>query len=343
MSVDPPIFDLQSHSIHSDGALEARDVVASAAAAGVELLALSDHGLVDGVQQALDAASDLGVRLVTAVEISSVDRNKQDLHVLGYLIDHRDSVLRERLRTWRDDREHRAEAMGAALRELGYELDESEISRRRAEGKPIGRPHLADAVVGHPANAQRLREEGLDERSAFLVAYLIDGKPAFKPRTTPTVTESIEAIHDAGGVAVWAHPFWDVADAGAVLEAIDQFRGPGPRRRRGLLCDPHPRAGRDARRPLRRAGPAQHRLLGLPRAGAQAEFIALSRVQHVRSRAGARGDRGLAATHGAARGAPSTHARSAAQLLDFKPVQRPLRRTKLEIGLRRRLVRRVDT
>ncbi len=69
------------------------------------------------------------MRVVPAVEISSVDRNKQDLHVLGYLIDHHDPVLRERLRTWREDRERRAEAMGAALRELGYELDESEIAR----------------------------------------------------------------------------------------------------------------------------------------------------------------------------------------------------------------------
>ena len=54
--------------------------------------------------------------------------------------------------------------------------------------KSIGRPHLADAVVHHPANAERLRSEGLDERSAFLEAYLIDGKPAFRPRTKPTVT-----------------------------------------------------------------------------------------------------------------------------------------------------------
>jgi hypothetical protein len=224
LSADPPTFDLQSHSIHSDGALEAADVVATAADAGVELLALSDHDTVDGVQQAVDAAPELGVRLVGAVEISSVDRNKQDLHVLGYLIDHHDSVLRDRLRAWRDDREQRAEAMGAALRELGYELDESEISRRRAEGKPIGRPHLADAVVRHPANAGRLRDEGLAERSAFLEAYLIDGKPAFKLRTIPTVMESIDAIHDAGGIAVWAHPFWDVADPAEILDTIDRFR-----------------------------------------------------------------------------------------------------------------------
>jgi len=227
LSADPPAFDLQSHSLHSDGELEPQGVVAAAAAAGVELLALSDHDTVDGVQQALDAGSELGVRVVPAVEISSVDRNKQDLHVLGYLVDHRDSVLRDRLRAWREDREHRAEAMGAALRELGYELDESEIARRRAEGKPIGRPHLADAVVRHPANAQRLRSEGLAERSAFLEAYLIDGKPAFKPRTTPTISESIAAIHDADGVAVWAHPFWDVSEPAEVLDTIDRFRDCG--------------------------------------------------------------------------------------------------------------------
>ncbi len=202
-------------------------MVASAAEAGVELLALSDHDTVDGVQSAADAAAEIGLRLVPAVEISSVDRARQDLHVLGYLVDHHDPPLRERLAAWRRDREHRAEAMGEALRELGYALDDSELSRRAAEGKPIGRPHLADAVVRHPANAERLRAEGLEERSAFLEAYLIDGKPAFKLRTTPTISESIAAVHDAGGVAVWAHPFWDIADPGAVLEAIDRFRGWG--------------------------------------------------------------------------------------------------------------------
>ncbi len=227
MSADPPTFDLQSHSQHSDGALEPSEVVAAAAQAGVELLALSDHDSVDGVQAAAEAAAEVGVRLVPAVEVSSVDGDQQDLHVLGYVVDHRDPALRERLRSWREDREHRAEAMAAALRELGYELDDSELDRRRARGQSIGRPHLADAVVRHPANAERLRAEGLAERSAFLVAYLIEGRPAFRPRTKPTVAESIQTIHDAGGVAVWAHPFWDVEEPGAVLEAIDRFRAWG--------------------------------------------------------------------------------------------------------------------
>ncbi|HEY4829907.1 MAG TPA: PHP domain-containing protein [Solirubrobacteraceae bacterium] len=224
MSADPPTFDLQSHSLYSDGSLEPRDVLAAAGQAGVELLAVSDHDTVDGVQSAREAAAELGVRLVPAVEISSVDGPHQDLHVLGYLIDHRDPALLERLHGWREDREHRADAMADALRELGYELDDSDLERRKTQGKPIGRPHLADAVVRHPANAERLRREGLDERSAFLVAYLIDGAPAFRPRTKPTVSEAIEAIHGAGGVAVWAHPFWDVDDPGEVLATIDRFR-----------------------------------------------------------------------------------------------------------------------
>ena len=202
-------------------------MVAAAAQAGVELLALSDHDTVDGVATAAEAAAGLRLRLVPAVEISSVDGDQQDLHVLGYLIDHQDSALRGRLHTWREDREHRAEAMADALRGLGYVLDESDLERRRAQGKPIGRPHLADAVVGHPANRRRLEAEGLNERSAFLEAYLIDGKPAFRPRTKPTIAESIATIHDAGGLAVWAHPFWDVADPGDVLEAIDRFHASG--------------------------------------------------------------------------------------------------------------------
>jgi 3',5'-nucleoside bisphosphate phosphatase len=224
LSAEPPTFDLQSHSLYSDGALAPGDVVAAAASAGVQRLALSDHDTVDGVREARQAASQVGVSVVSAVEISSVDRGRQDLHILGYLIDDQDSRLRERLHGWRADRERRADAMGDALRGLGYELDQAEVTRRKAEGKPIGRPHLADAVVAHPANRKRLEAEGLAERSAFLEAYLIDGAPAFRPRTTPTVSESIDAIHDAGGVAVWAHPFWDVEDPDDVLETIDRFR-----------------------------------------------------------------------------------------------------------------------
>jgi predicted metal-dependent phosphoesterase TrpH len=109
--------------------------------------------------------------------------------------------------------------MAQRLRELGFQLDDAGFAHREAPG----RPHLADAVMSHPANAERLREEGRDDVSPFIEAYLIPGRPGFRPRTMPTVEEAIGVIHAAGGVAVWAHPFWDVKDPKEVLATIDRY------------------------------------------------------------------------------------------------------------------------
>ncbi len=211
--VDAPTFDLQSHSTRSDGALEPAAVVAVAAAAGVELLALSDHDTVEGVAEAEAEAARRGLRLVPAAEISALWEEHEDLHVLGYGIDHASPALTDALAAFRDDRAARAVRMADALREAGLEL---ELPDRG--GRPIGRPHLAQAAFEHPANADRVRAEGLATASALLEAYLIPGAPAFRRRTTPTVPEAIAVIHAAGGAAVWAHPFWDL-DAGAEVEA----------------------------------------------------------------------------------------------------------------------------
>ncbi len=227
MTASAPTFDLQSHSRYSDGALPPEGVVGAAASAGVELLALSDHDTVGGVEAARAAARHAGIRLVSAVEISAVDQAGPDLHILGYLINERDRVLLGRLERYRADRERRTQAMAAALRELGFELEGEPLERRTRAGKPIGRPHIAQAVVAHPANARRLAAEGIADFEAFLKAYLVQGQPGFRPRALPTVPEAIGAIHDAGGVAVWAHPFWDIAGNSDVLAAIDRFRAAG--------------------------------------------------------------------------------------------------------------------
>jgi hypothetical protein len=101
------------------------------------------------------------------------------------------------------------------------------LTQRRAAGKPIGRPHLAQAVIGHPANGQRLRDEGRDDVSPFIEAYLIPGRPGFRGRTMPTVQEAIGVIHDAGGLAIWAHPFWDLDADDEVTGAVERFAGFG--------------------------------------------------------------------------------------------------------------------
>jgi predicted metal-dependent phosphoesterase TrpH len=225
-----PRFDLQSHSTHSDGSLAAAEVVERAAQAGVELLALSDHDTISGVAEAIETGQRVGVRVVPAVEISAVDEGApigRELHILGYNIDHTGPPMTDSLVGFLADREKRTLRMRDGLREAGFELDETEIEQRIAAGKPIGRPHLAGAVLSAPANAQRLAEENIDDVGSLIRGYLIEGRPAFRLRETPTVAEAIEAIHAAGGVAIWAHPFWDVKDPAEVLESIDRFRALG--------------------------------------------------------------------------------------------------------------------
>ena len=220
-----PSFDLQSHSTCSDGTLDPAAVVAAAAAAGVQLLALTDHDTVAGVSAAQAAADEHGIALVPAVEISTVDVLGEDFHVLGYGVDHTDAGLNRHLEDWRADRAARIDRMASLLDGLGLAPDRDEIERRRAAGMPVGRPHLAKAAIA--ANRERLEAEGLAECSAFLEAYLCRDGPAYARRTRPTVAGAIEAIHAAGGVAVWAHPFWDLAGDHEVIAALERFSDAG--------------------------------------------------------------------------------------------------------------------
>jgi 3',5'-nucleoside bisphosphate phosphatase len=223
----PQTFDLQSHSLHSDGTLPAAEVVARAAAAGLTLMALTDHDTVDGVLEAHDVAVRLGVALSPAAELSAVHGGHEDLHILGYELDPQDAELNAALQDFRGDRARRIEQMADRLRELGFELDDAPLAARRAAGKPIGRPHLADAVLAHPANAARLAEEGIDGRDALFPPYLVPGAKAYVARSRPTVPQAIEVIHAAGGVAVWAHPFWDLDRTDETLATLATFAAAG--------------------------------------------------------------------------------------------------------------------
>ena len=223
----PQTFDLQSHSVHSDGSLPAADVIARAAAAGLRLVALTDHDTIDGVPEARAAAAEHGIALSPAAELSAVHGAYEDLHILGYELDDADEDLKALLHDFRGDRARRIGEMADRLRELGLELDDSPLEARREAGKPIGRPHLADAVLAHPANAQRLAEEGITGRDGLFPPYLVPGAAAYVARSRPTVSQAIEVIHAAGGVAVWAHPFWDLDRMDEALATLDAFADDG--------------------------------------------------------------------------------------------------------------------
>lgn len=218
-----PTFDLQAHSLHSDGALPPAEVVARAKQDGIELLALTDHDTVGGVREAQAAAREHGIRLSPAAEISSVDGAYEDLHICGYELDVDSPVLVEALEDWRADRGRRIEAMVDRLRELGFAIDPAPLEKRKAEGKPLGRPHLADCVLGHPDNRSRLELEGIAGKNDFFPRYIVPGAPGFVGRSRPTVYDAIELIHAVGGVAIWAHPFWDVDSPEEVLATLGRF------------------------------------------------------------------------------------------------------------------------
>jgi 3',5'-nucleoside bisphosphate phosphatase len=204
-----PTFDLQSHSIYSDGTLPPAEVVKRAREAGVEVFALSDHDTVDGVDEALSAAADM--RVIPAVELSSVHGTYEDLHILGYGIDHRDPQLRATLADFRQDRIRRILAMAEKLREAGFTIDP-----KRLEHDAPGRPHLAAALLED-------NDLNLSKNEVF-ARYLVPGTPTYVGRSRPSVRQAIDVIHAAGGLAVWAHPYWDVEQA---EQALREFAGYG--------------------------------------------------------------------------------------------------------------------
>ena len=114
-------------------------MVAAAHAAGVELLALTDHDTVDGVDEALEAAAARGLGLVPATELSAIDGEREDLHVLGYGIDHRSGALLDALAALpRRPRARAAHRMADALREAGLELDVPDRGGAPGRAPPSG-------------------------------------------------------------------------------------------------------------------------------------------------------------------------------------------------------------
>lgn len=191
------MIDLHLHTTASDGLLSPSTLVERAAAAGITVLSITDHDTLGGFAEASAAARSAGVRLVPGIEISAVEQDR-DVHVLGYFIDPDSEPLAGFLRAQRADRVRRVREIGARLREHGCAIDvEPLIARAAAQGKSVGRPAIADALVA--------RGDVRDRDDAF-ARLLGRGRPAFVPRQGVGGAGVIEVIHAAGGIASLAHP-----------------------------------------------------------------------------------------------------------------------------------------
>jgi 3',5'-nucleoside bisphosphate phosphatase len=201
------MLDLQSHSTFSDGELPPAEVVATAAEAGVTTLALTDHDAVDGVAEASKAATESGIVLVPATEISCVHESIDDMHMLGYWID--TSVIAPACERAQAERVTRAREIVERLNAQGVSVSYEDAIAQAGDASSVGRPHIAKAAGVKP-----------DGMSAFFEEWLVPGAKAFVSRRWPTATEAVEIIHGAGGAAVLAHPFWDMDEPNDVAALI---------------------------------------------------------------------------------------------------------------------------
>lgn len=207
------LIELQSHSTVSDGQLAPAAVVEAAAAAGVTTLALTDHDAIAGVEEAAAAAARLGIELVPAIEMSCVHEYAEDLHVCGYWVDlGRIAAACERAQ---HERVARAGEIVEKLRGHGFDLHLEDAVREAGDALSIGRPHIARAAGA------------TGDLGPFFEEYLVPGAKAFVPRRWPSAAEAIALIRAAGGVAVIAHPYWDISEPDEVDDLIRSLGADG--------------------------------------------------------------------------------------------------------------------
>ncbi len=190
-------LDLHTHSTISDGHLSPVALVQAAVAAGLDVLALTDHDSAAGVREAQIAAAGTPLHVIAGIEVST-RHGDDELHILGYLIDPESPAIQRHQQQALEQRRRRMRGMVAKLQELGIPIEfDDVVSAAGPEVASLGRPHLARALLsgGHT------RYYG----EAF-ARYLSDSGPAFVHTAFPDVRAAIQLIHEAGGVAVWAHP-----------------------------------------------------------------------------------------------------------------------------------------
>jgi hypothetical protein len=190
------IIDLHAHTTHSDGSATPEQVIELARAKGARAVAITDHDTVAAFSEARAAADRLGVEFVRGIEISA-EYSPGTMHILGYCVDDGSTRFAEKLDELKRARERRNPQIAERLQALGLDVSYDEVARI-AGNEVVGRPHFARVMV----------DKGYVEtiRAAF-DEYLKKGAPAYVEKARLSPSDAIALIHEAGGVAVLAHPY----------------------------------------------------------------------------------------------------------------------------------------
>lgn len=189
------LLDLHMHSTSSDGQYSPSELMDMSKKKMLSVVALTDHDTVLGVKEAKVRAKDIGLKVISGIEISTME--DEEIHILGLGIDENDAFLLEKTRQFVSDRDSRGMVICDYLKDKGIDIDYDEILKIAGSGS-VGRPHFA----------QFLNEHGYVKTRKDAFTKYID-TPEFHEATDrkmPDAIESIEIIHRAGGLAVLAHP-----------------------------------------------------------------------------------------------------------------------------------------
>jgi len=214
------VIDLHSHTQHSDGERSPTELLTEAAAAGVQVLAVTDHDTVSGIADCRAAAERVGVRLVPGIELSS-ELHGREVHILGHFLDPASGALLKLATGMLAERRERMERMVVLAQGMGFAGVTMERVIACSGGENLGRPHLARVLVecGHAASVKDAFDKFLRSRG-----------PLWVDRRRLSVPEAVELIRGASGTSSVAHPGANgvsrqelkvMADAG--LDAVEAF------------------------------------------------------------------------------------------------------------------------
>ena len=193
--------DLHLHTNFSDGTFTPEELAAHAKRHDLRAIALTDHDTMEGCARTAAACKDSGIQFIPATELTA-EQDGIELHLLGYYLDSENEILKGQLTKFQEVRQNRIVEITERLRGLGVQL-EAESVFRLANCRAPGRPHVARAMV---------KEGYVGSLDEAFERFLKKGKPAWAPKLKMSATEAIELIHQAGGVAVLAHPGLSRAD-----------------------------------------------------------------------------------------------------------------------------------
>jgi predicted metal-dependent phosphoesterase TrpH len=187
--------DLHLHTQFSDGTFTPEELVLNAQNKGLACIALTDHDTVEGCVRAAAACAKVGMQFIVGTELTA-EHQDIEVHILGYLLDLQNQALLDGIAKFQTVRQSRIYKMAEKLNQLGIPLKPESVFEL-ANCRSPGRPHVARALV---------KEKLVGTLDEAFDLYLKKGRPAWVPKAKMSALEAIELIHQAGGLAVMAHP-----------------------------------------------------------------------------------------------------------------------------------------